>query len=253
MTLQKGLKGHVRNRVNPGGPVGKRFRAALAIAFAAIAAGIVFLLYQLMTPPDAYFPRDGDPTGANARVHGSVSDPASMGGDDAERIYQAIQPRLAEGYFRSGDPIALAYGNWTRHNTVPYRSSRHGNLFVNNYANAKAENYGLFERSGPVRTGAIIVKDSFIVTESGDIMSGPMFLMEKMTPGYAPEYSDWLYMTIAPDGIVTGISRDASSADMRYCGRCHNGAPSGFGLFFLPENVRPDRAGFGRIPNATGK
>jgi len=45
---------------------------------------------------------------------------------------------------------------------------------------------GRFERSGQLPAGALVVKDSFIVADGGEIKTGSLLLMEKMPTGYRP-------------------------------------------------------------------
>jgi len=74
---------------------------------------------------------------------------------------------------------------------VPYRFSQHGNNYLNNYANETARDYGKYESAGEMPAGALLAKDSFIVTRNGDIITGPFFLMEKMPEGWNPATGDW--------------------------------------------------------------
>jgi hypothetical protein len=43
----------------------------------------------------------------------------------------------------------------------------HGQRFVLNYANAKAANYGKYEKAGKMATGAVTAKNSFTVNAKG--------------------------------------------------------------------------------------
>ena len=177
----------------------------------------------------------GEPTPG----HEPVGDPAALDGAAAERIYRSILPRMQAGYARSGDPLAWAYVRWLRLNAVPYRSHRHGNVFVNNYVGPLAADSVLRGVSGALPPGSLppgslppgslppgslIVKDSFIVTEAGEIRAN----------------GDWRYLVIEPDGALIGVSED-TRADPRTqpCAACHNAAPAGQDrLYLVPEQFR---------------
>lgn len=72
----------------------------------------------------------------------------------------------------------------------------HGALLVNYYTNAAAAGYGEYNNLGSLPTGSVVVKDSFIVTEGGEVMTRLLFLMEKREPGFNAASNDWLYVTI---------------------------------------------------------
>ena len=178
-------------------------------------------------------------TNSASKSHMVIANPAEMSGDRAEAVYQAIRQNMSAHYLASGDPVTGAYQNWRRYNSVPYRSSLHGELLVNNYANAAAADYGKYENIGSLPAGSVVVKDSFTVTESGDVMTGPLFLMEKREIGFNAGSNDWLFMVVRPTGAVEGITNGKNSAAVRYCAVCHNMAPKAQdNLYLLPEEIR---------------
>lgn len=173
------------------------------------------------------------------KAHMTIAEPAQLKGARAEAVYQAIRSALQESYAASGDPVVFEYQTWRRYNTVPYRSKRHGMLFVNNYANQRAARYGLFEKIGEMPEGAVVVKDSFTVTESGQVLTGPLFLMQKMKQGSYPASGDWLFMMIRSDGGIVGVTGGKGSENVAFCAVCHMRARSRQdSLFFMPRNVR---------------
>ncbi len=184
----------------------------------------------------AAFAQSGKPPMSS---HMTIADPAALNGARAESVYQAIRLRIERNYRVSGDPVVSAYQSWQRYNTAPYRSSNHGERHVNNFANPIASNYGKYEKLGRMAAGAIIVKDSFVVTESGDVMTGPFFLMEKREAGFNRFSNDWLFMMIRPDGGLVGITGGEGSENVKFCAECHNKAPAGQdNLFLMPKEVR---------------
>lgn len=172
-------------------------------------------------------------------THITIHDPANLSGKRAEQVYRAIQPALREAYLESGDLVGAAYQKWKRFNTVPYRSSVHGERFVNNFVNEiAAESYGRFEKISSMPAGSVVVKDSFAVTEKGAIKAGPLFLMEKKEKGWNPATLDWLFMAIKEDGAVLGATRGTNAGAVQFCASCHNQGTTQDSLYFLPEELR---------------
>lgn len=65
---------------------------------------------------------------------------------------------------------------------MPYLSATHGNHYIDKYANQTGRAYGGGKR---LPVGSVIAKDSFSVTETGGILLGPLFVMEKMPAGFS--------------------------------------------------------------------
>jgi hypothetical protein len=77
------------------------------------------------------------------------------------------------------------------------------------------------------------------VTQSGGVMTGPLFLMEKREAGFNSATNDWLYMMVRPTGAVVGITNGINSMAVKFCADCHNKAPKNQdNLLLLPEDVR---------------
>ncbi len=87
--------------------------------------------------------------------------------------------------------------------------------------------------------GAILVKDSFAVTQKGGVFSGPLFVMEKMAPGFEASSGDWRYTTIMPDGSLLGTTNGSGSDRVEFCASCHAqvGAEQDH-MFYVPEAYR---------------
>jgi hypothetical protein len=180
-----------------------------------------------------------DATGQPLKSHLTIANPASLSGARAEEVYQAIRDRLRDDYALSGDPIASQYATWKRYSKTPYRSTPHGERFVNNYANHVAGDYIKYEKLERLPPGAMVVKDSFTVTGQGAILTGPFFLMEKMEAGFNTRDGDWRFMMIRPDGTIAGLSGGVNSRNVEFCAECHNAAPASQDrLFFMPDDVR---------------
>jgi hypothetical protein len=204
---------------------------ALSVAAATLAAGS-----GLLAKPDQ---SDLRTTEAPPQRHELIEHPRSLSPQRAEEIYRAIRSNLQAAYALSGDIATKEYAAWRRFNSHPYRSATHGELFVNNYGNDLARSYGEYENGGAMPAGAIIVKDSFIMTTEGDIQTGPFALMEKMPTGFDPVNGDWRYMLIDSRGEVQGISGGYGSERVAFCGACHRtAAPATDHLFFMPKAFR---------------
>ncbi len=178
----------------------------------------------------------GDPN--QPRRHFRIRNPKFLDATEAEAIYRRLRGRMAAGYALSGRRV---YGGWTRYNRAPYISATHGRRYVNNYANARGAAYGRFEDAGRLPVGSIIAKDSFSVTENGEIDPGPLFLMEKMAAGFNYTSGDWRYSEIMPDGSVLGVTRGENAAAVEYCIGCHLAVESQDHLYFPPPAMRVEK------------
>jgi hypothetical protein len=178
-------------------------------------------------------------SGSPSLKHPKIAAPAALSGARAEAVYQAIRGEISANYAAYGDPVVLGYQSWKRYNKTPYRSSNHGERFVNHYGNDKAAGYGKFENLDPLPAGAIIIKDSFTVTRGGTVKTGPLFMMEKMDPGFATAGGNWRYLMLRPDGTLVGMTGGADSSKVGFCADCHKavGAKHDF-LFFMPREAR---------------
>ena len=89
-------------------------------------------------------------------------------------------------------------------------------------------------RSNPLRQGF----DDVPVLLLGEDLH-PLFLMEKMAPGFSPESRDWRYTMIMPDGSLFGVTQGEGSGRVKFCITCHETAgDENDHLFFVPEDYR---------------
>lgn len=160
--------------------------------------------------------------------------------DEAIALYDCLMDDLREAYAQSGNEHAMAFLGWPRYSTQPYVSATHGGRYVHNYANETASAYGDFEEAGEMPVGSVAAKDSFQVTEDGQGVIGPLFLMEKMEPGWHEESDDWRYTLITPAGDIAGTTRGEGADNVEFCIQCHKAgsAPDVDSLLFLPEDLR---------------
>jgi hypothetical protein len=178
----------------------------------------------------------GEP--ANPRRHYRLRDPKLLDPERAEEIYGIARQAMAAGYLLSGLGVARDYQDWRRYNSAPYLSATHGNHFLNNYANPIAIAYGDYEGAGRLPVGAVIAKDSFAVTDSGGILLGPLFIMEKMPRGFSYVSGDWKFTLVKPDGTLFGETNGPGTERVEYCITCHLARERFDHLYFIPKAFR---------------
>lgn len=208
-----------------------------AVAGAAVTAAALAVASPGAGPVLAQSESDVAPQKPNR--HFRVERPAGLTGADALTVYNRILDDMVAGYRLSNLPFVDRYRTWRRYNTVPYRSAQHGERFVNNYANDAAKDYQYFEAAGEMPVGSILIKDSFAVTKRGDVFSGPLFVMEKMQPGFSLTSRNWRYIMIMPDGSLFGSTNGEGSERVEFCVTCHKLAGDrNDHLFYIPERYR---------------
>lgn len=178
----------------------------------------------------------GDPN--KPRRHFRERSPAILGKQGATEVYDALKDELAASYAKSGHPAAIAYPAWQRVNSAPYLSATHGNTYISNYVNETGAAYASFEQAGKLPVGTVIAKPSFVVTKSGAVRPGPLFLMEKMPAGFKYVTGDWRYSMIMADGTLFGETQGEDSERVEYCIGCHLAVEHQDHLFFVPRDYR---------------
>jgi hypothetical protein len=223
-----------------------RGAVALAILAAALIVAVIFGL-EAFSRIEAQQSDEPAIDFAHPTRHFRVPNPARLSDADALSIYDRIRDEMVSAYRLSRDPVATQFYKWRRYNRVPYLSATHGDRYINNHANAKAKTYGRGD-AGPMPAGAVLAKDSFTVTRQGDVFTGPLFIMEKMAPGFSAATRDWRYTMIMPDGSLFGTTNGEGSDKVEFCASCHATAGDAADhLFFVPEKyrtqfLRPDEA-----------
>ena len=146
---------------------------------------------------------------------------------------------MVAGYVKSGlDNVN--YRAWRRLNRAPYISDQHGARFVNVYINDKAVDFFSASDEQQMAVGSVVIKDSISVVESGGIARGPLFIMEKMPAGFAPNFGDWRYTMIMPNGKLFGMTGGTGNRSVEFCGECHLQVAPRDHLFELPEEYLSD-------------
>ena len=159
---------------------------------------------------------------------------------EAQKVYDCIAADLHAGYMIGakrwvpGGYVA-DYRNWTPVNTMPANPGFHGGRFLLTWVNTVgAEEYLKYaDENVNVPPGTVIAKESFEVTDAGEVQKGPLFIMEKVVAGVSPETDDWFYMMVAPNGQPQAVPVITA------CSECHQGnfGHQG-GLGYPAEDVR---------------
>lgn len=170
--------------------------------------------------------------------HMRVDNPASLSNAEAEDIYQKIAADLQASFEQSHVDEIIGYQDWRRYNSAPYLSSTHGNRYINNYANEASTGYDSPTKGARMPAGSVIVKDSFEVTDAGDVLPGRLFVMEKLAAGSSQATADWRYIMIDADGTVIADTKSDTANKAEFCHVCHKVRSSRDFLFFVPPDFR---------------
>lgn len=218
-------------------PDGFAFRSVVALgAGAAVAMFAAVILQTAAFAQQTGAPPETPPTRGGG--HFTAPDPGDLPPEQAADIYRDIRDQMVSGYRLSGNAAARNFTRWERFNSAPYRSATHGQRYVNNYANASAESYGLYEQAGIMPPGAVIAKDTFYVSDSGGVFPGALMIMEKMAAGFDDATGDWRYTMIMPDGSLFGTTGGENAESVEFCAACHVLAAANDHLFFMPRAFR---------------
>ncbi len=170
--------------------------------------------------------------------HLKIENPGELTPSEANQVYDGIADDLAEFYALSREPAAVGFRKWRRYNNAPYLSATHGNRYVNNYGNRSSTGYDRMTSGFRMPAGAVLVKNSFTVTEEGEVFGAAMFIMEKLPAGRSPRTGDWRYVMIMPDGSYEGDSEGDNAEQVAYCHDCHAAVARHDFLFYVPKPYR---------------
>lgn len=158
---------------------------------------------------------------------------------EAAIVYDCVQGYMKAAYSVADDPAGAQFLDWSNYSLVPYVSGTHGNRYVMNYGNDAGSAYGEYEEAGTMPAGAKLVKNSFVVSPTGQVSVGPLFLMEKMDAGFSEASGDWKYTMVMPDGSTFGVTGGANADAVEFCIGCHAiVGEDQDALYFLPEEYR---------------
>lgn len=139
-----------------------------------------------------------------------------------------------------GADAAAAYGpltvgaDWSTYakvNRAPFPSPTHGDRMVDVYVTPAA--LAAYKNAdAEISVGTILVKTS----KQKDGGEGPIFVMEKRAPGFAPDHGDWYFAmhwaepTEAWKKKLGGpVYWRSPSPRVEYCSDCHDGYDRGIG------------------------
>lgn len=177
------------------------------------------------------------PSAQAAECKVDVTDTWDLEEDAVLALYDCIKDRMVENYSQEGNEVAAAYRDWTATGTRPAVAGPHGDRLLLTFANdAAAEQYIKFEEEGvEMPVGSILAKESIgINKKKQEARVGPLFIMEKLEAGGAPDADDWLYSAVQPNGKPMRISQS-------FCADCHMNWEAQDSLAYPMEEVRVSR------------
>lgn len=146
----------------------------------------------------------------------------------------------------TSSPATDSWANWKGFTNVspgPWLSPTHGKRFVEIYVNDVA--LEAYKSGGEMPVGSIVVKPSWENEDGVPGADGPLFVMEKMPAGFAPESEDWFYAfqwQSPPEKwaakIGTNVDWRSPSEKVEYCSDCHDGIERSLGM---PPKERQDK------------
>ena len=176
----------------------------------------------------------GTPTAA---LGGLGNPPMQLTQIEIDAMAACLRPALDAALARAEDATIRATRGW-RTMSSSYTASEHG-MFLQVFANASAApDYAKAEQGGRLLPGAAILKRSFRVGMDGTASAGPIFVMERMAPGYDLSSNDWRFAVTTPDGKRVGESGGENAPAVAYCAGCHRSARVQDYLFFVPPRFR---------------
>jgi len=138
--------------------------------------------------------------------------------------------------------VGADYRTYRRVTDGPYLSTVHGGRWVHVFVNAIGAD--AYVSGAPIPVGTIVVKESW--EAAGDRPSnvpGPLFVMQKRAPGYAPDHGDWWYALYWPDPPPAQRAKfggpiywSGTSPRVEYCSDCHDAYDRGLGGL-VPSSV----------------
>ena len=147
-----------------------------------------------------------------------------------DALYDCMSARMLEGYTKEGDETAAVYRDWQPTATRMAVAGPHGERFLNTFVNeVGAEQYLKFEDGEfEMPVGSVLAKES-VAIRKGTARVGPLFLMTKVDD--APEFDNWLYAGVQPNGKPLKISQS-------FCHDCHGGFEAQDSMGYPLEEVR---------------
>ncbi len=162
-----------------------------------------------------------------------AGDPFDLDDAGVHALYDCIKDEMAAAYAKEGHEVGSVFRDWAPTATRPALPGIHGERFLNTFVNdTGAEEYLKFATEGVhMPAGSIIAKESIQIGKGGKASVGPLFIMTKLDAGGAPEFGDWLYGGVQPNGKVMNVSQ-------QFCHDCHVAYEDQDALGYPLEEVR---------------
>jgi hypothetical protein len=138
--------------------------------------------------------------------------------------------------------VGADFHSYRRVTSEPFLSRVHGNRWVHVWVNEVGAD--AYVDGGDIPVGTIVVKESW-VDDGGKPGSapGPIYVMRKEKPGYAPEHEDWFFAIHwarpTPDAsgkVMRPLYWRGASPKVAYCYDCHDSYDRGLGGL-VPSSV----------------
>jgi hypothetical protein len=166
------------------------------------------------------------------RIGGALLFLAACGGGGAAVANPPMKPPAPEDTEAIYAPLTVGadWKTYKQMNSSPVMSKTHGGRFVDTWVNEVGAAAYLADE-GPIPVGTVVVKTSW---EKGpddqpSTVPGPIFVMEKKEPGYAPDHGDWYYAIhwenpVGEQAAKLGgpIYWRGKSHKVDYCWKCHD-------------------------------
>jgi hypothetical protein len=135
--------------------------------------------------------------------------------------------------------VGRDWQTYVKMNTSPVTSETHGGRLVDTYVN-RIGAAAYLDESAEIPIGTVLVKTSV----EPDGSPGPLFIMEKKPPGFAPEQGDWYYAIHWADPspawkkkLGGPIYWRTPSKRAAYCWECHENYDRSLGGVPAPQRI----------------
>jgi hypothetical protein len=184
---------------------------------------------------------------ATAAACGGSPTPRVVATDDTPVPPAGAKPRAVADPDAVYGPLEVGadYRTYRRVTDEPYLSRVHGDRWVHVWVNEIGADAYL--DGSPIPVGTIVVKSSVAADADGkpSTVEGPLFVMEKRAPGYAPDHDDWWYAIHWASPPAAEAKRfggpfywRGASPRVAYCYDCHDGYDRSLGGL-VPSSLLP--------------
>ena len=140
----------------------------------------------------------------------------------AQAAFACLAGGLTATFADSSHHLARQFAAWTRVDRAPFKVAALDGRYAAVYANPRALTADTV-RVGLDRAfaaGSTLAIPSFSVAGDGTVEPGPLYLVEKMQPGFDPLRGNWRYTRIATDGTIEAVSNGRNADTITLCAEC---------------------------------